>query len=69
MVKKQKFRILITIFFVTLIIVAIKGLVPKSKAGKPTSIEITYKAGTGKGENVITTQDILDCKNVVRFII
>lgn len=60
MVKKQKFRILITIFFVTLIIVAIKGLVPKSKAGKPTSIEITYKAGTGKGENVITTQDILD---------
>ena len=32
MLKKQRFKFLIILFVITLVIVAIKGLVPKSKA-------------------------------------
>lgn len=63
MLKKHGGKILITIFIVTVLIIAIKGLVPKSKAGPATDVEVTYKAGEGTGKEVTTTQPILGEKS------
>lgn len=47
MLKKQRFKFLIILFVITLVIVAIKGLVPKSKAEETTEIQVTYNSGKG----------------------
>ena len=58
MVKKQGLKIVIILFVITLVIVALKGLVPKSKAKETTEIQITYSSGKGTGKNIVTTQRI-----------
>ena len=63
MLKKQRFKFLIILFVITLVIVAIKGLVPKSKAEETTEIQVTYNSGKGTGKSVVTTQEIANNTN------
>lgn len=63
MLKKQRFKFLIILFVITLVIVAIKGLVPKSKAEETTEIQVTYNSGKGIGKSVVTTQKIANNTN------
>ena len=63
MLKKQRFKFLIILFVITLVIVAIKGLVPKSKAEETTEIQVTYNSGKGTGKSVVTTQKIANNTN------
>ena len=58
MVKKQRLRIVIILFVITLVIVALRGLVPKSKAKETTEIQITYNSGEGTGKNIVITKKI-----------
>ena len=57
--RKNVLKILIIIFIVSLVVIAIKQLVPWSKAEqKIQQIEVTYKPGNGQGNEITTTQQI-----------
>ena len=58
--KKHLLRIIITLIVFTTVIIAIKGLVPKSKASLPITLDVSYKSGIGTGNTVTTTQNILE---------
>lgn len=58
--KKHLLRIIITLIVFTIVIMAVKGLVPKSKASLPITLDVSYKSGDGTGKSITTTQKILD---------
>ena len=54
----KDFGLSIVVF--TIVIMAVKGLVPKSKASLPITLDVSYKSGDGTGKSITTTQKILD---------
>lgn len=51
-------KILIGMLVITVAIIGIKKLFPKTKAQMPTSIEVTYSAGNGEGTAVTKTSSV-----------
>lgn len=58
--KKHLLRILITLLVISIIVIAVKGLMPGSKASLPVTIDVLYKSGEGSGKDVTTSQKILN---------
>ena len=62
---KNKKNILLAVFVLTILVLGISKLFPKANAQTPTSIQVTYSAGEGTGNNITkTTSTDQDAKSM-----